>query len=93
MLWWQTKDDKGVAKWEKVEVDVNDHVFVPYFPPGLEDYTEYVNDYISDMHLTRLPLSRPLWEFHFVNYKTSTASATIIINLHHVFIARQLYQG
>lgn len=78
-----TKDDKGVAKWKKVEVDVNDHVFVPDFPPGLEDYTEYVNDYISDMHLRRLPPSRPLWEFHFLNYKTSTASATVIINLHH----------
>jgi hypothetical protein len=42
-----------------------------------------VNDYISDMHLRRLPPSRPLWEFHFLNYKTSTASATLIINLHH----------
>jgi hypothetical protein len=64
-------------------VDVNDHVFVPNFPPGLEEYNEYVNDYISDLHIRRLPPSRPLWEFHFLNYKTSTASATLIINLHH----------
>ena len=35
------------------------------------------------MHLRRFPPSRPRWEFHFLNYKTSTASATMIMNLHH----------
>ena len=35
------------------------------------------------MHLRQLPPSRPRWEFHFLNYNTSTASATMIMNLHH----------
>jgi len=74
---------EGVLRWEKTEVNVNDHVFVPQFPPGLAEYDEYVNDYISDMHLRRLPPTRPLWEFHFLNYKTSKAAATSLFTVHH----------
>eukprot|EP01018_Ginkgo_biloba_P023748 Gb_05378 [translate_table: standard] len=79
-----TKDDRGVFHWQKMEVNVEDHVIVPNFPPGLTVYDEYVNEYISTINLNPLRRSdRPLWEFHILNYKTTNAEGTCIINVHH----------
>eukprot|EP01018_Ginkgo_biloba_P010240 Gb_13458 [translate_table: standard] len=84
------KDEEGVLRWEKTEVNVDDHVILPaHSPPDHHDdddqieYDELVNEYISCLHLNPLPQSRPPWEFHILNYKTSNAAATLIINVHH----------
>ncbi|KAH9305077.1 hypothetical protein KI387_009481, partial [Taxus chinensis] len=79
-----TKDSKGVLRWDKRKVNVEEHVFVADFPPNLTSYDEHVDEYVSDMHLRELPPSRPLWEFHFLNYRTINAEATMILNLHHM---------
>ncbi|KAH9289874.1 hypothetical protein KI387_033991, partial [Taxus chinensis] len=78
-----TEDKHGVLHWEKIDVNIDDHVFVPEFPPGQNDYDEFVNEYICNIHLTPLQKCRPLWEFHFLNYNTSSARATLIVNMHH----------
>ncbi|KAH9325339.1 hypothetical protein KI387_005517, partial [Taxus chinensis] len=80
----QTMKENGVVQWEKTEVNVDDHVFVPHFPPHLTSYDEYVEEYVADMHLKKLSPSRPLWEFHFLNYKTTNGEATVIVNIHHM---------
>ena len=67
----------------KSEVNVDDHVIVAEFPPDQTEYDELVNDYICNVHLIPLPKDRPLWRFHILNYKTSKARATLIINMHH----------
>lgn len=67
----------------KTEVNVDDHVIVPEFPPGQIEYDELVHDYICNIHLNPLPKNRPLWEFHVLNYNTSKARATLIVNMHH----------
>ncbi|XP_057829672.1 wax ester synthase/diacylglycerol acyltransferase 11 [Cryptomeria japonica] len=79
-----TKDEKGVLNWEKTEVNVDDHVFVPHFPPHLSLYDKHVEEYISDLHLTKLDPSRPLWEYHFINYKTTKGEAIAILKLDHM---------
>ncbi|GLJ40922.1 hypothetical protein SUGI_0846570 [Cryptomeria japonica] len=79
-----TKNEKGVLQWQTTEVNIDDHVFLPEFPAGHMVYDKFVEDYISDMHIRKLPLSRPLWEFHILNYKTTTAESTLILNLHHM---------
>ncbi|GLJ18475.1 hypothetical protein SUGI_0327610 [Cryptomeria japonica] len=79
-----TRDEKGVLKWEKTEVNVDDHVFVPHFPPHLSLYDKHVEEYISDLHLSKLDPSRPLWEFHFINYKTTKGEAIVILKLDHM---------
>ncbi|XP_059065598.1 wax ester synthase/diacylglycerol acyltransferase 11-like [Cryptomeria japonica] len=78
-----SEDSLGVLRWVKTEVNVDDHVIVPKFPPGQTEYDEFVNDYICKIHLTPLPKNRPLWQFHFLNNNTSKARATMIINIHH----------
>ncbi|XP_059078234.1 uncharacterized protein LOC131855990 [Cryptomeria japonica] len=78
-----SEDKHGVLCWVKTEVNVDDHVIVPEFPPGQTEYDEFVNDYICNIHLTPLPKNRPLWQFHFLNYDTSKARSICIINMHH----------
>ncbi|GLJ06339.1 hypothetical protein SUGI_0036720 [Cryptomeria japonica] len=78
-----SEDSHGVLRWVKTEVNVDDHVIIPHFPPSQTEYDELVNDYICNIHLTPLSKNRPLWQFHFVNYNTSKARATMIINMHH----------
>lgn len=77
------EDNKGVLRWQRTTVNVDDHVFVPEFPPGEESYDDWVDDYISKLALKPLDQSRPLWEFHLLNYKTSKAGATLIVKIHH----------
>ncbi|XP_057832443.2 wax ester synthase/diacylglycerol acyltransferase 11 [Cryptomeria japonica] len=69
--------------WVETEVNVDEHVIIPEFPPGQTEYDEFVKDYIGNIHLTPLPKCRPLWAFHFINYNTSKARATMVINMHH----------
>ncbi|XP_059073953.1 wax ester synthase/diacylglycerol acyltransferase 11-like isoform X1 [Cryptomeria japonica] len=76
-----TRDEKGVLNWEKTEVNVDDHVFVLHFPPHLSLYDKHIEEYISDLHLSKLDPSRPLWEFHFINYKTTKGEAIAILKL------------
>ncbi|KAH9325349.1 hypothetical protein KI387_005527, partial [Taxus chinensis] len=76
-----SKNGNGVLQWQKTEVNVEDHIFVPYISPDLISFDNYVEEYVSDMHLRKLSPSRPLWEFHFLNCKTR---ATVILNIHHM---------
>ncbi|XP_059066424.1 wax ester synthase/diacylglycerol acyltransferase 5-like [Cryptomeria japonica] len=79
-----TRNEEGVLQWQATEVNIDNHVFVPEFPAGHMVYDKFVEDYVSDMHTRKLPHSRPLWEFHFLNYKTTKGEATVVINLHHM---------
>ncbi|CAH2070112.1 unnamed protein product [Thlaspi arvense] len=73
------------ATWIKTEINVEDHVFVPHIDlDEIGDYGEnFVEDYVS--RLTTIPLdrSRPLWDIHILNVKTSDAEAVAVIRSHH----------
>ncbi|KAH7863766.1 hypothetical protein Vadar_021761 [Vaccinium darrowii] len=79
------EDEKGVKKWKKVEVKLEDHIYVPTIPTGMspEFYDDYFNDYLSKVSLDRLPQNIPLWEFHVLKYPTSNAAGNLIFKLHH----------
>ncbi|KAL0680914.1 hypothetical protein Bca4012_047761 [Brassica carinata] len=80
-----TKLSEDGAKWIETQVNVEDHVTVPNIDPEEigEDGQSFVNDYIS--RLTTIPLdrSRPLWDMHILNVKTSDAEAVGVIRSHH----------
>ncbi|XP_062150396.1 wax ester synthase/diacylglycerol acyltransferase 4-like [Alnus glutinosa] len=78
-------DEKGDKQWKRVEVKVEDHVNVPIFPAGLSptSYDEYLDDYLSNMAMDRLPQNKPLWEIHIFKYPTSNAAGNVIFKLHH----------
>ncbi|KAF8079653.1 hypothetical protein N665_1011s0010 [Sinapis alba] len=80
-----TKLSEDGAKWIETQVNVEDHVIVPNIDPEEigEDGQGFVDDYIS--RLTTIPLdrSRPLWDMHILNVKTSDAEAVGVIRSHH----------
>ncbi|KAG5401212.1 hypothetical protein IGI04_015819 [Brassica rapa subsp. trilocularis] len=73
------------ASWIKTRVNVEDHVIVADVDMNEigEDGESFVEDYIS--RLTMLPLnkSKPLWDIHILNVKTSDAEAVCVIRSHH----------
>ncbi|KAJ4808521.1 O-acyltransferase WSD1 [Rhynchospora pubera] len=77
------KDKNGVTRWRKVTVNLEDHINIPSFPPKLEHYDKYVNDYISKIAYDQLSQSKPLWEIHIIKYPTKTAQGTLVFKLHH----------
>lgn len=73
----------GRMKWVPTEVNLDDHVIVPSVDRDMDSPDRFVEDYIS--YLTRTPLdsSRPLWELHLLNVRTSDAEAVGIFRIHH----------
>lgn len=68
-----------------MEVNLEDHVFVPAFPSNAsaDHYDELFNDYLSGMAAEPLRSDRPLWEVHILKYPTKSAASNIVFKLHH----------
>ncbi|KAF3444150.1 hypothetical protein FNV43_RR13840 [Rhamnella rubrinervis] len=80
------EDSNGRMQWQKVEVELEDHINVPIFPSGLspESCDKYLDDYLSKIAGERFPQNKPLWEVHIIKYPTSKAAGgNIIFKLHH----------
>ncbi|KAL2245838.1 UNVERIFIED_CONTAM: O-acyltransferase WSD1 [Sesamum indicum] len=76
---------KGVKKWKKVEVNLQEHVNIPTFPSGMSTdyYDECFTDYLTKLGMEQLPQNRPLWEIHILKYPTKNAAGNLIFKLHH----------
>lgn len=44
---------------------------------------QFVEDYISNLTKTPINLTKPLWELHILNLRTSNASGVAILKVHH----------
>ncbi|KAF5176663.1 O-acyltransferase wsd1 [Thalictrum thalictroides] len=75
----------GQQWWKRVEVQFEDHVVIPTFPPNLspESYTKHFDEYFSKISLDKLPETRPLWELHIIKYPTQNAAGTLVFKMHH----------
>ncbi|KAL0684911.1 hypothetical protein Bca4012_051759 [Brassica carinata] len=73
------------TRWIKTQVNVEDHVFVPDIDPDEigDQGDKFVDDYISRLTMLPLDRSRPLWDIHILNVKTSDAEAIGVIRSHH----------
>ncbi|KAL9283310.1 putative transferase [Arabidopsis thaliana] len=72
-------------RWMKTKVNVEDHVFVPDI--DLQEINKdgdgFVDDYVSRLTLSPLDKSKPLWDIHILNVKTSDAEAVGVMRCHH----------
>ncbi|WOK95687.1 O-acyltransferase WSD1-like isoform X2 [Canna indica] len=74
-------------KWVRTEVAVDDHVIVPDL--DLKSSTssvtgdKVVEDYVSSLTTAPMDASRPLWELHILNVRTSEAAAVAVFRIHH----------
>ncbi|CAJ2642279.1 wax ester synthase/diacylglycerol acyltransferase 4-like [Trifolium pratense] len=82
------RDRYDKLRWQKVEVNVEEHVKIPKFPEitnssSNELYDKYVSDYVTSILMERTPQDKPLWEVHVIKYPTSNAEGTLIFKIHH----------
>ncbi|KAL8049465.1 hypothetical protein ABFX02_06G022200 [Erythranthe guttata] len=78
------KDKKrGNYSWKRTIVDIDKHVFVPDLDPDMENPDEFVENFTSGLSRKTLDPTRPLWEIHILNVKTSDANSTVIFKIDH----------
>ncbi|EMS64139.1 O-acyltransferase WSD1 [Triticum urartu] len=81
----QVTDGCKNPRWERTAVNVDDHMIVPTLDPvAVEaDPDRAVEDYVASLPELPMDRSRPLWEFHFLDFPTSEATSTVVIRVHH----------
>ncbi|EOA27012.1 hypothetical protein CARUB_v10023110mg [Capsella rubella] len=74
----------GKAFWIPVSVRVEDHVIVPDLDySNIENPDQFIEDYTSNIANIPMDMSKPLWELHLLNIKTSNAESLAIGKFHH----------
>nr|GMD22072.1 O-acyltransferase WSD1-like [Ipomoea batatas] len=83
----EDEKDKGEMKWVLTKVNLDDHIVIPKLEEHNNNLREsadkFVEDYIHNLSKTTLPKSRPLWDLHLLNLKTSDAEAVGVLRIHH----------
>ncbi|KAJ9539241.1 hypothetical protein OSB04_031974 [Centaurea solstitialis] len=81
----QVVEDKssGRMKWVPTTVNLNDHIIIPNIPQNLDNPDKFLEDYIYNLSKTSIDSSKPMWDVHLLNLKTSTAEAIGIFRIHH----------
>ncbi|XP_057981261.1 wax ester synthase/diacylglycerol acyltransferase 11-like [Malania oleifera] len=81
----QVADEKNGKKmrWVQTEVDLEQHVIIPDIDLEMNSPDKFVEDYISSLSKTPIDSSKPLWDLHLLNIKTSDAEATGVFRIHH----------
>ncbi|RZC86145.1 hypothetical protein C5167_026817 [Papaver somniferum] len=79
------KNNKGVLRWKKVDVRMEDHLIVPTFPIGLsrEGYDEHLREYLSKIGCEKFSDEKPLWEVHLVKFPSLNGACTMIFKFSH----------
>lgn len=76
-------------KWVRTKVDLDKHVIIPEVEESARSTRssgdKFVEDYVHDLTKTYLndEMSRPLWDLHILDIKTSEADSTVILRVHH----------
>uniref|UniRef100_A0A453LFX5 diacylglycerol O-acyltransferase n=1 Tax=Aegilops tauschii subsp. strangulata TaxID=200361 RepID=A0A453LFX5_AEGTS len=60
-------------------------MIVPTLDPAAveADPDRAVEDYVASLPALPMDRSRPLWEFHFLDFPTSEAASTVVLRVHH----------
>lgn len=74
-------------RWVPTKVDIDHHIIIPQMKQIADNNNMYtdkmVEEYISNLSTTTIDKSKPLWDLHILNEKTSHAEATSIFRFHH----------
>jgi len=79
------KEDKhGVLKWMPVDVNIDDHVILPFIDPADNCNRDFVKKYTAKL-ATAPPLnpSRPLWQIHLLRVRSEEAASSLVLRVHH----------
>ncbi|KAJ0230411.1 hypothetical protein HA466_0307700 [Hirschfeldia incana] len=71
-------------KWVQTNVVAEDHVVIPKIDMhNIENADAFLDCYVSDLTTIPLDTSKPLWEVHILDLKTSDAENVAILKIHH----------
>lgn len=74
----------GKMSWKQVELNLDDHIIVPNIDLNIDYPDQFVDNYVSNLTCSHYEdLSKPLWEMHLLNVKTSQATSTVVFTVHH----------
>ncbi|XP_023639179.1 O-acyltransferase WSD1 [Capsella rubella] len=79
-------NNRQEQKWVRTNVVVEDHVIIPKIETqNIEnaDADAFLESYVSDLTTIPLDTSKPLWEVHLLDLKTSDAENVAILRMHH----------
>jgi hypothetical protein len=85
----QVKDDaenkNAKPRWVRTTVNLDDHIIFPYIDPAATSANpdQAVEDYLSSLSTAPMDHSRPLWEFHVLDFPTSEAASAVAVRMHH----------
>ncbi|XP_071716847.1 wax ester synthase/diacylglycerol acyltransferase 11-like [Rutidosis leptorrhynchoides] len=80
----QVVDDKneGEMKWVPTNVNLDNHIIIPTIPQNLNSPDTFLEDYVFNLSKTSINASKPLWDLHLLNLKTSGAEAIALFRIH-----------
>ncbi|CAN7059929.1 unnamed protein product [Brassica oleracea var. botrytis] len=82
----KTNKNKQTQRWVRTNVVTNNHVIVPDIQTQhIENANadKFLDSYVSDLTLVPLDTSKPLWELHLLDLKTSDAENVAVLKFHH----------
>ncbi|XP_025606377.1 wax ester synthase/diacylglycerol acyltransferase 11 isoform X2 [Arachis hypogaea] len=75
---------RGKIRWTSTTIDLDSHIIVPEINSSEIEFSDrFVEDYISNCTKTPLDITKPLWELHLLNIKTSDADSVGVLRMHH----------
>ncbi|CAH9140877.1 unnamed protein product [Cuscuta epithymum] len=76
-------DKRGKKRWVPRKVNVENHIICPDLDPEMQCPDEFVENYTSSLTTKSMDMSKPLWDIHILNVKTSEANSIGILRMHH----------
>ncbi|KAJ0912202.1 putative transferase [Helianthus annuus] len=73
----------GSMKWIPTHVNIDDHVIIAELDPNIKSPDKFVENYILNLSRSGIESTKPLWDFHLIDVKTSEAEGTCIFRCHH----------
>ncbi|KAG7560195.1 O-acyltransferase WSD1 N-terminal [Arabidopsis thaliana x Arabidopsis arenosa] len=77
---------RQTQSWVRTNVVVNDHVIVPDIQTqNIENGNAnvFLESYVSNLTTVSLDISKPLWQLHLLDLKTSDAENVAVLKFHH----------
>ncbi|KAL8234993.1 hypothetical protein R6Q59_021093 [Mikania micrantha] len=70
-------------RWVPTNVNIDNHVIVPELDPNIMFPDKFVDDYVSNLSRSPIDNSKPLWELHLLDIKTTSDEGTGVFRVHH----------
>ncbi|MED6221601.1 hypothetical protein PIB30_056354 [Stylosanthes scabra] len=72
------------TEWISSTIDLDSHIIVPEINSSEIEFPDtFVKNYISNLTKVPLDITKPLWELHLLNIKTSDADSVGVFRMHH----------